>query len=105
MQSVGKVKISQITLFKLKYLVLPLTVVPRVLFEKWTGQDFSKLLSHIDEFKSFIKTLIEGAEKYRFDGYVLEVWSLIATAIPFDPLTNFIRRIGNDLFLISFHCS
>ncbi|KAJ8923208.1 hypothetical protein NQ315_001763 [Exocentrus adspersus] len=74
-----------------------LKIVPRILFESWTGNDYSKLLSSQQEMDALVNAFVEAAKEFGFDGYVLEIWSQIATAIPFDPLVGLIRDIADGL--------
>ncbi|KAK8781461.1 hypothetical protein V5799_017195, partial [Amblyomma americanum] len=50
-------------------------LVPRVLFERWTPQQLSKVASSKKKMTSMASVLIEVARKSGFDGYVLELWS------------------------------
>lgn len=72
-------------------------VVPRILFDGWSGNDYTKLLGSKEEMTALTNTFIKAAKKFSFDGYVIEVWSQIASAIQFDSSIDFIRNIGNLL--------
>ncbi|KAG5879225.1 hypothetical protein JTB14_026721 [Gonioctena quinquepunctata] len=74
-----------------------LKIIPRVLFEQWTTQDYVELLSNTKELISLSKMLIQTAKKYGFDGYVLEVWSQIAQIMQFDSVVLLIRQIADTL--------
>jgi len=50
-------------------------ILPRVLFDGWSSDDFYSLFTTGSEPKELIKTLITSAKAYKFDGIVLEVWS------------------------------
>ncbi|XP_044538254.1 chitinase domain-containing protein 1 isoform X2 [Gracilinanus agilis] len=50
-------------------------LVPRILFDKWTRDDYKSLFSSEDEIEEFAKTLVQVAKSKHFDGYVLEVWT------------------------------
>lgn len=69
-------------------------VVPRVLFDGWSGNDYSKLLASKGEMAALTDAFVKAAKKFNFDGYVLEVWSQISSAIQFDPLIDLVRNIG-----------
>lgn len=45
-----------------------------------------------------IDTFIKVAEKYKFGGFVLEVWSQLASVVPFDTLVDLIKNIGKSIF-------
>lgn len=50
-------------------------VVPRVLFDGWNVKDLNSLSINNDEQEHLMKTLVNSAKKYNFDGFVLELWS------------------------------
>ncbi|CAG7833858.1 unnamed protein product [Allacma fusca] len=52
-----------------------LKVLPRVLFDGWTSDDYYSLFTTGTEPKELTKTIITSAKAYKFDGIVLEVWS------------------------------
>ncbi|CAG9773867.1 unnamed protein product [Ceutorhynchus assimilis] len=74
-------------------------IVPRVLFDGWTGKDYTELFNNPKERLSLSKTLIESCKKHKFDGFVIEVWSQIAGAVNPDSLVELIRDIS-DLFTV-----
>lgn len=71
------------------------SVLPRILFDSWTRKDFTKLQNK-NEAAALAKTLLDAADKYRFDGYVLEVWSQIVQVMEFKALITFIQDLGKD---------
>ncbi|XP_056637560.1 chitinase domain-containing protein 1 [Diorhabda sublineata] len=79
-----------------------LKIVPRVLFEGWTGQDYSSLLSDNSEMKEFVKTLVHTAKKHDFNGYVFEFWMQLSQVLKFDILVNFVRQLSDALSIESF---
>ncbi|MBN3272765.1 CHID1 protein, partial [Polyodon spathula] len=50
-------------------------IVPRLLFDGWTLQDFESVFQSEDEIEELGKEMVEGAKAERFDGFVLEMWS------------------------------
>jgi len=50
-------------------------IVPRVLFDEWTSDDFYALFTSGTEPKELTKTLVTSLKAYKFDGVTLEVWS------------------------------
>ncbi|XP_075283010.1 chitinase domain-containing protein 1 isoform X3 [Opisthocomus hoazin] len=50
-------------------------IVPRVLFEGWTYQDFESVFGSEDEIEELSKNMVLLAKNENFDGFVLEVWS------------------------------
>ncbi|XP_027435179.1 chitinase domain-containing protein 1 isoform X2 [Zalophus californianus] len=52
-----------------------LRVVPRLLFEDWTHEDFRNVLDSEDEIEELGKTVVQVAKSQHLDGFVVEVWS------------------------------
>ncbi|KAM9221938.1 chitinase domain-containing protein 1 isoform 2-T6 [Dugong dugon] len=52
-----------------------LRIVPRLLFENWTYDDFRSVLDSEDEIEELSKTMVQVAKNQHFDGFVVEVWS------------------------------
>ncbi|MBZ3870292.1 Chitinase domain-containing protein 1 [Sciurus carolinensis] len=52
-----------------------LHIVPRLLFEDWTYDDFRSVLDNEDEIEELSKTVVQVAKNQHFDGFVVEVWS------------------------------
>jgi len=50
-------------------------IVPRVLFDGWSSDDYYSLFTTGTEPKELTKTIITSLKAYKFDGVVLEVWS------------------------------
>ncbi|XP_073514796.1 chitinase domain-containing protein 1 isoform X1 [Phyllobates terribilis] len=50
-------------------------MVPRVLFDSWTYQDFESVFSSEDEIEDLSDAFIQTAKDEQFDGFVIEVWS------------------------------
>ncbi|KAJ7331986.1 hypothetical protein JRQ81_014166 [Phrynocephalus forsythii] len=50
-------------------------IVPRILFEGWTYQDFESVFSSEDEIEELANNMAQVAESEDFDGFVIEVWS------------------------------
>ncbi|CAH1108406.1 unnamed protein product [Psylliodes chrysocephalus] len=81
-----------------------LKIVPRVLFEGWTGQDYTYLLSNKEEMQALIKSFIQTAKKYNFNGYVFEVWTQLVQVLKFDVLVNFIKELCDSLNIEGLDC-
>lgn len=75
--------------------------MPRILFDSWTQQDFTKLQNK-NEIAALAKSLIQVSGKYKFDGFVLEVWSQIAQVLQFNSLVSFIQDLGKDIRLFNY---
>uniref|UniRef100_A0A9L0RW75 Chitinase domain-containing protein 1 n=2 Tax=Equus TaxID=9789 RepID=A0A9L0RW75_HORSE len=52
-----------------------LRIVPRLLFEDWTHEDFRNVMDSEDEIEELSKTMVQVAKSQHFDGFVVEVWS------------------------------
>ncbi|XP_025771338.1 chitinase domain-containing protein 1 [Puma concolor] len=50
-------------------------LLPRLLFEDWTHEDFGSVLDSEDEVEELGKTIVQVAKSQHFDGFVVEVWS------------------------------
>uniref|UniRef100_A0A8C8SK32 Chitinase domain-containing protein 1 n=1 Tax=Pelusios castaneus TaxID=367368 RepID=A0A8C8SK32_9SAUR len=50
-------------------------IVPRILFDGWTYQDFESVFGSEDEIEELSKLIVQIAKEENFDGYVVEVWS------------------------------
>ncbi|NXU78023.1 CHID1 protein, partial [Oreotrochilus melanogaster] len=50
-------------------------IVPRVLFDGWTYQDFESVFGSEDEIEELSKSMVLLAKDENFDGFVVEVWS------------------------------
>lgn len=72
-------------------------IVPRVLFDNWSGNEFVTLLSNNNEIEALAKTLVKAAQKWNFDGFVVEVWSVLAGRVKNNLLVNLMKTIGGIL--------
>ncbi|KAF6102714.1 chitinase domain containing 1 [Phyllostomus discolor] len=52
-----------------------LRIVPRLLFEDWTHEDFRSVWDSEDEIEELSKTVVQVAKSQHFDGFVVEAWS------------------------------
>ncbi|XP_036137016.1 chitinase domain-containing protein 1 isoform X2 [Molossus molossus] len=52
-----------------------LRIVPRLLFEDWTPEDFRSVWDSEDEIEELSKTMVQVAKSQHLDGFVVEVWS------------------------------
>ncbi|KAF4790180.1 Chitinase domain-containing protein 1 [Turdus rufiventris] len=50
-------------------------LVPRILFDGWTYQDFESVFGSEDEIEELSKNMVLLAKNENFDGFVVEVWS------------------------------
>ncbi|XP_064423115.1 chitinase domain-containing protein 1 [Latimeria chalumnae] len=50
-------------------------LVPRVLFDGWTYQDFESVFTSEDEIEELAVELLQVAKDEKFDGFVIELWS------------------------------
>jgi len=71
-------------------------LVPRILFDKWTSDDYIKLFSDPKRSDDIGRLIMSVIDKNSFDGIVLEVWSQLGgQAKP--QLTNVIRKISKSI--------
>ena len=50
-------------------------VVPRILFDNWTGKNFLSLFQETTKQERLRKLLVETVQEFKFDGLTVEVWS------------------------------
>ena len=50
-------------------------IVPRILFDKWTGQHFMTLFQQKEKQVELVELLVKTGTKNKFDGFTVEVWS------------------------------
>jgi len=50
-------------------------LVPRILFDGWTGRDFVSLFQDQTKLSQLRKLLLKTVKKHKFDGITVEVWS------------------------------
>ncbi|XP_009468611.1 PREDICTED: chitinase domain-containing protein 1 isoform X2 [Nipponia nippon] len=50
-------------------------IVPRILFDGWTYEDFESVFGSEDEIEELSKNMVLLAKNENFDGFVVEVWS------------------------------
>lgn len=71
-------------------------IVPRVLFDGWTGSDFQVLFSSEDEIEDCVQSLVDYIKSNHLDGIVLEVWSQVRGQHRFEQLLHLISHIGEE---------
>lgn len=72
-------------------------ILPRVLFDQFTDQDFSKMLTYKAERGVVTKLILKACKQYGFDGIVLEVWSTLSARVDDNHLLNFVIEITQSL--------
>ncbi|KAF5302598.1 hypothetical protein FQA39_LY10216 [Lamprigera yunnana] len=73
-------------------------IIPRILLEGFTNEDYSRLLGSNDVIKQFTQTLSDLAKKWKFDGFVLEIWLQLAGRLQSsEPLIEFVKDVGDTL--------
>jgi len=68
-------------------------ILPRVLFDKWTGEDYMQLFSQPWRAEAIAKHVTAAIAKHGFDGVVLEVWSQLGGQAK-RQITEVIQTIG-----------
>jgi len=71
-------------------------IVPRVLFDGWTNNDFHILFSSEEEQQDCILSILDTIEEYKFDGIVLEIWSQLGNHMHSE-LLHFIEHLSESL--------
>lgn len=74
-----------------------LKMVPRIIFDSWTAKDFMSLVTTEKEYTALTDELIKICKKYKFDGYVLELWSQFVGRVHNELLINLIQEIATRL--------
>jgi len=74
----------------------PLQIIPRVLFDKWTGEDYMKLFSQPWRSEAIAKLITSTITKYGFEGVVLEVWSQLGGQAK-QQISDVIETIGKTV--------
>ncbi|XP_055711105.1 chitinase domain-containing protein 1 [Phlebotomus papatasi] len=78
-------------------------ITPRVLFDKFKDEDFSKLLAFQEERKIVSRIILNACDTYRFDGIVLEIWATLALRMDDPFLYNLVIDIATPLLEQKFH--
>lgn len=76
------------------------SVLPRIIFDKFNEDDYSKLLMHDSERQAVADLLIQTCKHHSFNGIVLEVWSQLGGRVDDQLLVRLVEDIG---LLISNH--
>lgn len=71
-------------------------LVPRILFEKWTPQQLSKVAASNRKMTAMASVLSDVASKSGFDGYVLELWSQFGGQMATE-MTKLVQHLAKDL--------
>ncbi|XP_054721540.1 LOW QUALITY PROTEIN: chitinase domain-containing protein 1-like [Uloborus diversus] len=71
-------------------------IVPRVILEQWTYPTFKKLLKIKENHDGVSAELINLAKDKNFDGYVIEIWSLLGGQMKKE-LVNFLTNVASAL--------
>lgn len=71
-------------------------MVPRILFDKWSGQDYSTLFRDESKLAKLGDLLVSTVEKHKFDGLVVEVWSQLGGQAK-THLCNVIKNLSSRL--------
>lgn len=72
-------------------------IIPRILFDHFNDNDFSKLLTYQDEINAVSKVIVETCKKFKFDGIVLEVWSQLSQRVDDHHLLNLVKSIAKSM--------
>ncbi|XP_012235700.1 chitinase domain-containing protein 1 [Linepithema humile] len=73
-------------------------LMPRVLFEHWSIDDIMKIYSSTESQTQLIVSLLDAAQTFYFDGYVLEIWNQFVFAGANLPIvTSIVKSIAQKL--------
>ncbi|GFO38355.1 chitinase domain-containing protein 1 [Plakobranchus ocellatus] len=68
-------------------------MVPRVLFDGWTYEDFTATFNSEDNIEDCIDSIIKTLKTYKFSGAVIEIWSQLGGNLRKE-LVHFINHMG-----------
>ncbi|EFN82865.1 chitinase domain-containing protein 1 [Harpegnathos saltator] len=72
--------------------------IPRVLFEHWSADDIIQLYNNAESQTHLIVTLLDAAQTFHFDGYVLEIWNqFIFAGANLPVVTSIVTSIAHKL--------
>lgn len=72
-------------------------ILPRVLFDDWTNEDYFNLFTSIEEKEAIAKAFITACRTYKFDGLVVEVWSQLIGRLDQSFLIDLIKTVGDKM--------
>lgn len=73
-------------------------LVPRVLFERWSIDDIIRIYNNTESKTQLIISLVDAAQTFHFDGYVLEIWNqFIFAGANLSIVTSIVRFIAQKL--------
>ncbi|XP_014480774.1 PREDICTED: chitinase domain-containing protein 1 [Dinoponera quadriceps] len=73
-------------------------LIPRILFEHWSMDDIIRLYSNTESQAQLIVTLLDAAQTFHFNGYVLEIWNqFIFAGANLPVVTSIVRSIAHKL--------
>lgn len=67
------------------------------MFDKFTDQDFAKLLTYKNERNVVAKLIADTCKKYKFDGIVLEFWSSLSARADDEHLLTLVIEVAQTL--------
>lgn len=70
-------------------------MVPRVLFDGWTGQQYQKLFTSEDHQEDCIEAILNFIKENSFDGVVIEIWSQLGGQAKKE-LIHFLTHMGES---------
>lgn len=71
----GEHDIDEKWLENVRHLNDQVKIVPRIIFESWSQDQFRALFENIENLYKFVNYIADFIEKHQFDGIVLELWS------------------------------
>ncbi|NP_001087530.1 chitinase domain-containing protein 1 isoform X1 [Xenopus laevis] len=77
-------------------------IVPRILFDGWSYQDFESVFNSEDEIEELAGAMVQTAKDEHFDGFVVEVWSQLGGQKR-QELVHLLIHIGEALHSAKLH--
>lgn len=72
-------------------------MLPRILFDRFTDDDFGKMLTHEHELQQAIDVIVHAVRRYKFDGIVLEIWSQLSGRVDDQVLYKLVQTAARAL--------
>lgn len=78
------------------------TVLPRVMFERFTESDYSHILMYESARDQIADLLVQVCKKHKFDGIVLEAWFQLAGRVQDKHLLRLVEHLGKIFCTLTF---
>lgn len=92
----GTHDIDQNWLKDVRYINSKVQILPRLLFEQWSMDNFMEIFSNQEKMYSLVNFIINFIEEQEFDGMVLEIWSQFGGHYKAE-LTGLVKELGEAM--------